>query len=67
MEAHESTRKGVEPIPLRNHEDHIVESGFNSTNFDLVHKFIPMPKAMKIPDAKAAVDKEWKKLEKLPA
>ena len=28
----------------------------------LVHKFIPMPQAMKIPAAKAAVDKEWEKL-----
>ena len=26
-----------------------------------------MPQAMKIPDAKAAVDKEWKKLESIPA
>ena len=26
-----------------------------------------MHQAMKIPDANAAVDKEWKKLEKLPA
>ena len=26
-----------------------------------------MPQGMKIPDAKAAVDKEWEKLEKLPA
>ena len=26
-----------------------------------------MPQAMKIPDAKPAVDKEWKKLEKMPA
>ena len=26
-----------------------------------------MPKAMKIPDAKAAVEKEWKKLETIPA
>ena len=34
---------------------------------NLFHKFIPMPKAMKIPDAKAAVDKEWKKLETIPA
>ena len=31
---------------------------------NLVHKFIPMPQAMKIPAAKAAVDKEWEKLEK---
>ena len=27
--------------------------------FHLVHKFIPMPEAVKIPDAKAAVEKEW--------
>ena len=26
-----------------------------------------MPQAMKIPDAKAAVDKAWKKLETIPA
>ena len=33
----------------------------------LVHKFISMPQAMKIPDAKAAVDKEWKKVETILA
>ena len=32
-----------------------------------VHKFIPMPQAMKIPAAKEAVDKEWEKLEKMSA
>ena len=37
------------------------------THHNLVHKFIPMPQAMKIPDAKAAVNKEREKLEKLPA
>ena len=36
------------------------------THYNLVHKFIPAPQAMKIPDAKAAVDKEWKKLETMP-
>ena len=30
-------------------------------------KLIPMPQAMKIPAAKAAVDKEWEKLGKIPA
>ena len=35
----------------------------NITSF--VHKFIPMPQAMKIPAAKAAADKEWEKLEKI--
>ena len=34
------------------------------THFNLVHKFIPMPK---IPDAKAALDKEWKKLDAILA
>ena len=32
-----------------------------------MHIFIPMLQAKKIPDAKAAVDKEWKKLETIPA
>ena len=34
---------------------------------NLVHKFILMPQAMKIPAAKAAVDKEWETLEKFSA
>ena len=33
----------------------------------MVHKFIPMPQAMKILAAKDAVDKELKKLETIPA
>ena len=50
------------------HEDHIAEKGENSLqHYNLVHKFIPMPQAMKIPAAKAAVDKEWEKLEKISA
>ena len=49
-----------------NHEDHIAGKGENSLqHYNLVHKFIPMPQAMKIPEAKAAVDKEWEKLEKI--
>ena len=32
--------------------------------FYLVHKFILMLQAMKIPTAKAAADEEWEKLEK---
>ena len=44
------------------------ENGDNSLQYyNLVHKFIPMPQAMKIPAAKAAVDKEWEKLEKISA
>ena len=48
------------------HEDHIAGKGENSLqHYNLVHKFIPMPQAMKIPGAKAAVDKEWENLEKI--
>ena len=36
-------------------------------HYNLVHKFIPVPQAMKIPDAKAAVDREWEKFEKMLA
>ena len=47
------------------HEDHIAGKEDNSLQHkNLIHKFIPMPQAMKIPAAKAAVDKEWEKLEK---
>ena len=46
---------------------HIAEKGFNSINHhNRVHKFIPMPQAMKILDAKAAVEKEKEKLQKMP-
>ena len=50
------------------HQDHIAGKGENSLqHYNLVHKFIPVPQAMKIPAAKAAVDKEWEKLEKMSA
>ena len=40
------------------HEDHTAGKEDNSLqHYNLVHKFIPMPQAMKIPAAKAAVDK----------
>ena len=42
--------------------------GINSlSHYNLVHKFIPVPPALKKPDAKAAVEKEWETLEKIPA
>ena len=50
-----------ESLP-NHHEDHIAGKGDNSSqHYNLVHKFIPMHQAMKIPAAKAAVDKEWEK------
>ena len=68
VESHESTRQRVESSQPKNHEDHIAGKGFTSmTHYSLVHKRNPMPQVMKIPDAKAAVDKEWKKLETIPS
>ena len=68
MESQESTRQRVESSPLAKHKDHSAGNGFTSmTHYYLVHKFIPMPQAMRIPDAKAAVDKEWQNLETIPA
>ena len=68
LEASESTtlRMG-ESLPTH-HEDHIAGRGNNSLQHKhLVHKFIRMLQAMKIPAAKAAVDKEWEKLEQVSA
>ena len=52
----------------KTHKDHVAGKRFTSmSHCNLLHKFISMPQAMKISDAKAAVDKEWKKLETSPA
>ena len=60
LEADESTRMRMRNSVPHHHEDHIARKGENSSqHYNLVHKFIPMPQAMKIPAAKAAVDKEW--------
>ena len=68
LEANESTRMRMGNSIPNHHEDHIAGKGDNSLqHYYLVHKFIPMLQAMKIPAAKAAVDKEWVKLEKISA
>ena len=68
LEASESTRRRMGESLPNHHEDHIAGKGNNSLqHYNLVHKFIPMPQAMKIPAARAAVDKEWDKLEKISA
>ena len=68
LEADESTRMRMGNSIPHHHEDHIAGKGENSLqHYNLVHKFIPMPQAIKIPAAKAAVDKEWEKLEKISA
>ena len=55
-------------VPYKYQEDHIAANRINSlSHYNLVHNFIPMPQAFKILDAKAAVEKNGKKLEKIPA
>ena len=68
LEADESTRMRMGNSIPHSHENHIAGKGENALqHYNLVHKFIPMPQAMKIPAAKAAVDKERGKLEKISA
>ena len=63
LEASESTRLRMGESLPNHHEDHIAGKGNNSLqHYNLVHKFIPVPQAMKIRAAKAAVDKEWGKI-----
>ena len=53
LEADESTRLRMGNSLASHHEDHIAGKRDNSLQHDnLVHKFIPMPPAMKIPAAK---------------
>ena len=67
-EASESTRLRMGESLPNLHEDLFAGKGDNSLqHYNLVHKFIPMHQAMKIPAAKAAVDKELEKLEKISA
>ena len=68
LEADESTRMRMGNSIPHYHQYHIAGKGEKSLqHYNLVHKFIPMPQTMKIPAAKAAVDKEWEKLEKISA
>ena len=68
LEADESTRLRMGESVPNYHEDHIAGKAENSLqHYNLVHKFIPLPQAMKNPEAKAAVDKECEKLEKISA
>ena len=60
VDADESMRIRLEGVPRRYHEDHISAKRINSpSRYNLVHEFLPMPQALKIPDAKVAEDKEW--------
>ena len=68
LEASESARLRMEESLPNFQKAHIAGKEFNSLqHYNLLHKLIHMPQPMKIPAAKAAVDKEWEKLEKIPA
>ena len=59
VEGDESMRKRMEGLPHKNHEDNFAGKRINFlSHYYLVHKFIPMSQALKIPDAKAAVEKQ---------
>ena len=59
LEADESTRLRMGESVPNHHEDHIAGKRDNSfQHYNLVHKFILTPQAMKIPAAKAVVDKD---------
>ena len=68
VDANESTRPRLEGAGHKHHQDHITAKGMNSFSREsLERKFIPMPQALKILDAKTAVEKKKGKLEKIPA
>ena len=68
VESHEPTWQRAESLQSKNHEHHIAGKGFTlMSHYNSVHKFIPIPQAMKVPDAKAAVDRWWKKLDTISA
>ena len=68
LEASESTRMRMEESLPKYHEDHIAGKGQFTTALQFgTQIYSPMPQAMKIPAAKAAVDDECEKLEKILA
>ena len=53
VDTDESIRIRLEGVPQRCHKDHITAKGVNPlSHYNFVHKFIPMPQALKILDAK---------------
>ena len=61
LEANESTRMRMGNSIPHHHEDHIAGQGENSLqHYNLVHKFIPVPQAMKIPQRWTRNGKNWR-------
>ena len=68
LEADESTRMRMGNSIPHHHEDHIAGKGENSLqHFNLVHKFIPMPQAIKNSSSKSSSGQGLEKLEKFSA
>ena len=68
VESHEPTRQRAEYSQSETMKIKLQAQGFTSTtHYNLVLKFVTMPRAMKISDASAAEDKEWKNLQTIPA
>ena len=69
LEASESTRQRMGESLPNHHEDHIAGKGnqFLAALLQPGSQIYSLPQAMKIPAAKAPVDKEWEKLEKISA
>ena len=56
-----STKNNISPRP---HDEHVAPKGAVSEEwFGLVHTPIDIPKALKIPEGRKALEKEWAKLE----
>ena len=66
MEASESTRLRMGESLPNHHEDHTAGKGSNSQqHYNLVHKFIPMPQAIKNSSRKASSGQGMEKLENI--
>ena len=65
VDVDESMRITLESVPHRNHEDHISAKGINSLgHHNLVHKFIPMPQALKTTSCEGCTGKRKGKIGK---
>ena len=68
LEASESTRLHMGELLPTHHEDHIAGKGDNSLqHYNLVHKFIPMLKAIKNSSSKCSSGQGVRKMEKISA
>ena len=67
LEASESTRLRVEESLPKYHEDHIARKGAIHCNIIIWYTILFLCSNHEIPAAKAAVDEEWEKLDKISA